>query len=178
VDLVAGETNSAVTMQPQQISTFNALYLADDVLSLLESGTRQVAWWALHNGGYGETGGDLGLLSTGDCNDGGTICAPPVDTPFPPYYGMRLVGSMARAGGTLVPVSTGDPLVVGHAVREPDGKLAVLLLNENPTDPVTVRLDVRGHLVSETRYARGDAGIHEACGYTLPAYSLTLFEYR
>jgi alpha-L-arabinofuranosidase len=185
VDLVAGEANSAVFQAPQQISMFNALYLADDVLSLLESGTRNVAWWALHNGGYGSTGGDLGLLSSGDCNDAGTVCPPAVDTPFPPYYGMRLVGAMARTGGALVPVSTGDPLVVGHAVREPDGSLAVLVLNENPTASVRVRLDLCGARVGgrETvlTYGSGDSAVHVSHDggparrvRTLAPYSLTL----
>jgi hypothetical protein len=88
---------------PQQITMFNGLYLADNNLSLLEHGARSVAWWALHNGGYGDTRGDLGLLSSGDCNTDNTICAPPANTPYPPYYAQQIVGAVARTGGRLAP---------------------------------------------------------------------------
>jgi alpha-N-arabinofuranosidase len=184
VDLVAGETNSAVTQAPQQVSIVNALYLADNVVSLLESGTRTVAWWALHNGGFADSGGDLGLLSTGECNDAGTVCAPPADTPFPPYHAMRLVGALARPGGRLVAVSTGDPLVVGHAVREPDGSLMVLLLNDDPVGERRVRLDLRGYVAAAgdtvLRYGPGSDRVEITRGTgpagrdrVLPPYSLT-----
>ena len=181
VDLVVGETNSAAFQAPQQISVFNALYLADDMLTLLENGTTGVAWWALHNGGYGDTHGDLGLLSTGDCDDTGTVCAPPADTPYPPYYGLQLTGALARPGGTLVATSSADPLVVTHAVREPDGSLAVLLLNEDPTNARKVCLDVRGYRAGGDPtvlwYGPGVDRVqvtHQAGRTrTLPAYSLT-----
>jgi hypothetical protein len=34
----------------------------------------------------------------------------------------------------------GDPMVTAYALRRPDGRLAVLLLNKDPRRPVTVRL--------------------------------------
>jgi len=79
VDLVTGETNSNVIATPQSVSQTEALYAADDVLSLLENGVASVDWWALHNGNYGVTGGDFGLLSSGpqDCSPDGTLCPPP-----------------------------------------------------------------------------------------------------
>jgi hypothetical protein len=137
VDLIAGETNSDVRPTPRTISVVNALFLADDVFTLLESGARSVAWWALHNGGA--EGTDLGLLSN-------------EDKPFPPYDAMRLVASMARPGGRLVPVSSSNPLIVGHAVREPDGSLAVLLLNEDPVHEQRVRLNPAGRVFDLAPY--------------------------
>jgi alpha-L-arabinofuranosidase len=184
IELVAGETNSGVTMKPQQISQFNALYLADDVLGLLESGVRNVDWWALHNGGYGQTGGDLGLLSSGDCNADNSVCPPPVDTPFPPYYGLQLVGAMARPGGTLLRATSSAATVSGHAVREADGSLAVLLANESPATSQRVHLDrlaARGATVSQ--FVPGASGVRRTHvdrfdGATLPPYSLTLVQLR
>ena len=188
VDLLAGETNSAAFQAPQQISVFNALYLADDLLTMLENGTTSAAWWALHNGGYGDTKGDLGLLSSGECNDDGTVCAPPADTPYPPYYGMQLTGALARPGGTLLSTSSSDPSVVTHAVREPDGTLAVLLLNEDPAHSRQVRLDLRGYRAcgDPTVLWYGPGADHvevtrahgPADRRTLPAYSLTEMVFR
>ena len=184
VEIVAGETNSAALQAPQQITTFNALYLADDMLSLLENGSTSVDWWALHNGGFGATHGDLGLLSTGDCDETNTICAPPTDTPYPPYYGMQLTGAIARPGGKLLSTASGDSLVVAHAVCEPDGSLAVLLINDDPANAKQVSLDLPGYPAGDgatvLSYAQGSTGVsvtHESgpvnAVRTLAPYSLT-----
>ena len=182
-DIVVGETNSAAQPTPQQIGQVNALYLADDVLSLLDGGASNVDWWALHNGGYGYfSGGDLGLLSTGsdDCNDDNTICAPPAQTPYRTYGAMQLVGAMTRHGAAMVPVTSSNPLVVAHAVRGPGGTLAVLVQNDDPARAATVRFDVPGyHAVSALRYGDTDPAPHPvAVGKRLPAYSMTLIQFR
>jgi alpha-L-arabinofuranosidase len=182
-DIVVGETNSAAQPTAQQIGQVNALYLADDMLSLLDGGAANVDWWALHNGGYGFFGGgDLGLLSTGsdDCNDDNTICAPPAQTPFRPYWAMQMVGALTCGGGAMVPVSSADPLVVGHAVRRSDGRLALLIQNDNPAAAIAAHFAVPGYRAeSAAQYAPGDSKPHAvAVGKPLPAYSLTLIEFR
>jgi len=183
IDIVVGETNSAVRPTAQQIGQVNALYLADDVLSLLDGGAAVVDWWALHNGGFGVFGGgDLGLLSTGsdDCNSDNTICAPPAQTPYRTYWAMQLVGAMTRNATAMAPVTSSTPLVIGHAVREPGGTLAVLVQNDDPAKTATVRFDVPGyHAVSALQYGNTDAAPHPvAVGTQLPAYSLTLIRFR
>jgi hypothetical protein len=185
VQIVAGETNSAALQAPQQISTFNALYLADDLVTLLENGVTNVDWWALHNGGYGSTRGDLGLLSTGDCDDTNTVCAPPTDTPYPPYYGMQLTGAIAQAGGKLVTATSSNSLVVSHAVREPDGSLAVMLINEDPANAQQVSLSLQGYQAcagaTVLSYGQGSTAVsvtHDAkpanAVRTLAPYSITV----
>jgi alpha-N-arabinofuranosidase len=181
-DIVVGETNSAAQPTPQQIGQVNALYLADDMLSLLDGGASNVDWWALHNGGFGVfNGGDLGLLSTGsdDCIPDGA-CAPPAQTPYRPYRAMQLVGAMTRRGTAMVPVTSSNTLVVGHAVRGPGGSLAVLVQNDDPAKAAAVRFDVPGyHPVSAVQYAATDSAPHPVTlGKRLPAYSLTLIEFR
>lgn len=180
-DIVVGETNSAAAPTKQQIGQVNALYLADDMLGLLDGGARNVDWFGLHVGGWGVYGGsDLGLLSTGDCNDDKTDCAPPAQTPFRPYWALQLVGAMTRHGGAMVPVTSPDPLLIGHAVRTPGGTLAVLMQNDNPDRAAAVRFDVPGyHAVSAVQFAPSDSRPHRvAPGGSLPAYSLTLIEFR
>lgn len=182
-DIVVGETNSAAQPTAQQIGQVNALYLADDVLSLLDGGAANVDWWALHNGGFGVFGGgDLGLLSTGsdDCNADNTSCAPPAQTPFRPYWAMQLVGGMTRRGGSMVPVTSSNPLVIGHAVRGSGGTLSLLVQNDDPAHAAPARFAVPGyHAVSAVRYVATDTKPHPvAVGAALPAYSLTLIEFR
>jgi hypothetical protein len=189
VDVFVGETNSATEPTAQQSSIVNALYLADDLPTMLESGASRVAWFALHSGGFRFYGGDLGLLSTGDCDSTGKVCAPPADTPFPAYFGMQLVGRMVRTGGRLVSTASADPLVRGHAVREPDGTLAVLLLNDDPAAVHPVRLDIDGYRVGDgvrvLSFGQGDSGVRSGWEAGVPQrvrklapYSLTLLLLR
>jgi alpha-N-arabinofuranosidase len=180
-EIVVGEANSAAVPTKQQIGPVNALYLADDMLGLLDGGPRNVDWFGLHVGGWAYYGdSDLGLLSTGDCNDDNTDCAPPAQTPFRPYWALRLVGTMARHGGTMVPVTSSNPLLIGHALRGSDGALRVLVQNDDPSHAAAAHLDVPGyHAVSAVQYSPSDAKPHPvAAGRPLPAYSLTLIEFR
>jgi alpha-N-arabinofuranosidase len=179
--IVVGETNSAAVPTKQQIGPVNALYLADDMLGLLDGGARGVDWFGLHVGGWGVYGGsDLGLLSTGDCNDDNTDCAPPAQTPFRPYWALQLVGKMTRDGGAMVPVSSSNPLLIGHALRGPGGTLQLLVQNDDPARAAAARFSVPGyHAVSAVQYSPTDSRPHPvALGKALPAYSLTLIEFR
>ncbi|MEV6845999.1 hypothetical protein [Actinoplanes sp. NPDC051411] len=179
--IVVGETNSAAAPTKQQIGQVNALYLADDMLGLLDGGARGVDWFGLHVGGWAVYGdSDLGLLSTGDCNDDNTDCAPPAQTPFRPYWAMRMVGQMTRRGGVMVPVTSSNPLLIGHALRGPGGTLQLLVQNDDPARAATARFSVPGyHAVSAEQYSPADSQPHPvAVGKALPAYSLTLIEFR
>ncbi len=49
----------------------------------------------------GETDyGDMGMLSSGACT--GDVCEPAPNTPFAPYYGMKMTGELGTAGDTMV----------------------------------------------------------------------------
>ena len=155
-------------------------------------GVFTVDWWNVRNGigtvstVAGQTDyGDFGLLSSGSCTTDGTVCEPPLNTPFAPYHALALLDRFADPGDQLLRVTTDDPLVRGHAVRRPNGELAVLLLNEDPDHARTVALDYAGYTPSPnapkvSTYLNGATGIVEsrtgtAASQTLPAYSLTVF---
>ena len=93
---------------------------------------------------------------------------------------MRLVGALARHGGAMVPVTSSNPLVVGHAVRGPDGTVGLLVQNDDPVAAASIRFAVPGyHAVSAVRYGATDAAPHPvALGHELPPYSLTLIQFR
>jgi hypothetical protein len=168
-----------------------ALFLADAYSGLLENGVFTVQWWNVHNGigtvstVAGQTDyGDFGLLSSGGCVADGSVCEPPLNTPFAPYHALSLMGAFARPGDQLIAAATGDPLVGAHAVRRPDGDLAVLLINKDPDHAHTVTLDYHGWTPADAvptvaSYTNGagavvSAATGTATGQTLPAYSLTL----
>ncbi|MCX0242110.1 cellulose binding domain-containing protein [Streptomyces drozdowiczii] len=167
----------------------NGLFAADAFMTALENGVFNVDWWNTHNGGGeittvdGETDyGDMGMLSSGACT--GDVCEPAPNTPFHPYYGMKMTARLGTAGDTMVAAQSSAQDVSAHAVLRDDGRLSVMLVNKNPDTARTVALDYAGFTPSAaapevSRYARGDSDITEVTGgdasasrVTVPPYGL------
>jgi hypothetical protein len=155
VQIMVTETNS-VSYNPgkQTTSLVNALFLADQVTTWLEHGVTNVDWWAIHNspfdgnvdaslyGGYGF--GDYGILSAGMTTSSGVV-EPPVNTPFPTYYGLQMVSRLyQREGGTMLDASSSTDLVSVHAVRQGDGSVNVMLINKDPGVTYRVKVSLPG----------------------------------
>ncbi|MEV6607081.1 cellulose binding domain-containing protein [Kutzneria sp. NPDC051319] len=152
------ETNS-VSSNPgkQTVGIVNALHLEQDYLGWLGQGIANVDWWQIHNGivTTGDNGpslygaatyGDYGVLSDATCDtaSGATVCEPAVDTPFPAYYGLQLLGRFIHPGDTLVSASSTASLVQSYAVKAADGSLRVMLVNDDPSTSYTVNLAYTG----------------------------------
>ena len=89
--------------------------------------------------------GDYGFLSSGNCATGSTTdCEPPAETPFPPYYGYQILTHLGKPGDTMLSASSGINLVSVHAVKQANGKLAVLLINTDPNNSYSVRVTLNG----------------------------------
>ncbi|GLZ60457.1 cellulose binding domain-containing protein [Micromonospora sp. NBRC 107095] len=172
-----------------------ALFLADVYSGLLESGVFTVQWWNVHNGMgavtqvAGQTDyGDFGMLSSGACTEDGSVCQPPLNTPFAPYHGLRMMKLFATPGDQFVRAGTDEPLVTAHAVRRVNGDLAVLLVNKDPDNDHPVTIDYAGFTPSAvaptvSTLTNGATGIAtsqsgSATSRTLPAYSLTTIVLR
>ena len=152
--IMVTETNS-VSSNPgkQTLSIVNALFLPQDYLTWLANGVSSVDWWQIHNGivttgdnGSGLAGtatyGDYGVLSDATCS--GSTCEPAADTPFPAYYGLKLLGGFIHPGDSLVGASSTASLLQSYAVKGTDGNLRVLLVNDDPTNSYTVGLNYTG----------------------------------
>ncbi|WIV61786.1 cellulose binding domain-containing protein [Amycolatopsis nalaikhensis] len=178
------ETNTPVGMNTQP----GALFAADAYASLLENGVFTVDWWDTHNGATAVSTvegqpdyGDFGLLSSATCLDGG--CEPAVNTPFAPYYGLKMLSTFARPGDQFVHAGADDPMVAVHAARRPDGDLAVLLVNKDPAAARAVTIDYAGYTPAASAprvftFTNGATSITgdtsgSAGSRTLPPYSLT-----
>ncbi|MFI7305933.1 cellulose binding domain-containing protein [Micromonospora aurantiaca] len=172
-----------------------ALFLADAYSGLLEQGVFTVQWWNVHNGigtvseVAGQTDyGDFGLLSSGNCTSDGEVCQPAFNTPFAPYHALSMMNLFVRPGDQLVRAGTDQPLVAAHAVRRPDGSVAVLLLNKDPDTAYPVALDYAGftpadeaptvHTFTNGATAISTARSGNAAARTLPPYSLTTLVLR
>jgi len=200
VGIWVGETNTNSTGK-QRLGLPNALFLADSLLAWLEQGVLGVMWWDIFNGAnvdangvplgnnsnslYGTTTyGDLGLLSTG--YSGPHVTEPPADTPFVPYYGYKILSSVCAVGDALVRTSSTRALLHAHAVKQAvSGKLAVLLINTDPTQPTQTTLTVSGYTggtsVTVKSFGIGSSdvttstitGTGTSVTLSVPAYSLT-----
>ncbi|WP_213003815.1 cellulose binding domain-containing protein [Winogradskya consettensis] len=181
------ETNVGVGPNTQP----GALFLADVYSGLLEQGVFTVQWWNVHNGigtvstvaGHTDYG-DFGLLSSGNCTADGTVCEPPLNTPFAPYHALSLIGSFAKPGDQLVQAGSDNSLVSAHASRKANGDLAVLLVNKDPDHEHTVALNYHGwsptgQVPTVDSFTNGAAGITRTTGGTaglqvLPAYGISM----
>ena len=125
--------------------------LADAYSGAAGDGVFTVDWWNVHNGigtvtqVAGQTDyGDFGLLSSGGCTADGSVCEPPLNTPFAPYHALAMM-SRSPAPATS---SSGPPPTSrwsrAHAVRRANGDLAVLLLNKDPDNAHPVTIDYAG----------------------------------
>jgi hypothetical protein len=152
------ETNS-VSSNPgkQTVSIVNALYLDQDYLGWLSSGVTNVDWWQIHNNlvTTGDNGsslygtanyGDYGVLSDATCGTVGSaqVCEPAADTPFPAYYGLKLLSQFIHPADTLVSATSSQSLLHTYAVKAADGSLRVLLVNDDPGNSYTVGLNYSG----------------------------------
>ncbi|WP_406099783.1 cellulose binding domain-containing protein [Streptomyces sp. NBC_01013] len=199
IDRAAGPKSPDITIALTEINTNtggarltarpNGLFAADAVMTALENGVFTVDWWNTHNGAGqittvdGETDyGDMGMLSSGACT--GEVCEPAPNTPFHPYYGMKMTSELGTAGDTMIAAESTAQDVSAHAVLRRDGRLSIMLVNKDPDTSRTVDLDYAGFTPSAAvpevnRYARGDSDITEvtdgeatASQVTVPPYAL------
>ncbi|MBO3748750.1 cellulose binding domain-containing protein [Streptosporangiaceae bacterium NEAU-GS5] len=186
----ASSIGVAVTeMNPsfQLNSATAALFAADSAFTWFENGAMNLDWWNTHNGtstspGTNEDGTpdyhDEGILSSAGTGE------PAVNTPFPPYYGLSMVGRAGAPGDTLVQASSSTALLATHAIRTPTG-LNVLLVNKDPANSTTVSLAYSGFTptgtVSVTQWQKGATSISSttqasATSITVPPYSITVLK--
>jgi alpha-L-arabinofuranosidase len=188
IQIMITETNS-VSYNPgkQTVSTVNALFLANAYMTWLENGVANVDWWQLHNGAvtgtndasslYGSTDyGDYGVLSNGSASE------PSANTPFPAYYGLQMLSKLGAPGDTMVASTSSSTSVVAHAVKQANGNLAVMLINEDPTNSQNVALSLPGYTPAPNpviyTYGEGSTGIATTQTHGMPPTSdLTLAPY-
>ena len=167
------------------------LYAPDNYLTWLENGAFTLDWWNLRNGT------DCSRITTvqgaTDYNDGGVLssgatCEPAANTPFAPYYGIQMVTRLGGPRDRLVPASASTPLLSAHAVKHPNGDVAVMLINKDPNNNVTVNLSYNGFSPStatptvdsylKNATSIGSAAAGSATTQTVPAYSVVVVHLR
>jgi len=117
---------------------FPALFASDDDLTWFENGGTNVEYQELHNGFLSDAGPGV---------------------PEGPWYGTNFASTLARPEDTMVSTTSSNALLRTHAVKRTDGKLAVILINEDPNNSTTASVSISGETVSSsgTEYSLGTA---------------------
>lgn len=148
-----------------------ALYAAHQYMLWWENGVSTFAWWDLHNGigvnseeGYG----DSGILSNHSSDKG--VTEPPLNDPFPPYYGVEMVHYLTKPGDAIIKASSDLPSLSVHAVRDTVGRVGVMLINKDPRLSVVAAVSIVGAALTSTgtRYDYGAANIPAGIGSSSP----------
>lgn len=151
------------------------LFAADEYLTWFENGVSNVEYQELHSGVLESSSSDW-------------------TTPLGPWYGVSLDSTVARAGDNLVAATSSNSLLRAHAVNRADGKVGVILINEDPNNNTSVSVSVSNATLSSsgTQYNFGNAnfssgsstansgigassisGVGNNFTVTVPAYSAT-----
>ncbi|MGW1564005.1 hypothetical protein ACWCQ1_47255 [Streptomyces sp. NPDC002144] len=127
----------------------------------------------------------------GEYDDGGILssgasCEPPLNTPFPPYYGVQMITWLGAPGDRLVRAASSTSSVSAHAARRANGDMNVLLINKDPAndEPVTyggfTTSSATPTVYSYRKNATsiGSATTGSATRQTVPAYSIVVLQLR
>lgn len=174
----------------QTLSIVSALQVADQYVTIWETGGAAPCHIFAHGNVevdgnqspflYGNTAyGDVGIISRGGPTNRG-VTPLPLNTPYPPYYGIKMVcAHFAAPGDTLVtatPSGSGSALLRAHACLRANGRLTILLLNEDPTSAHTVTITVSGYTPAPTvtrYYYDAAAALYDTASATNPSLGLS-----
>ena len=197
VDQYCGERSKQIQiwMTEGDASGFNtrhpgSLFAADHLLTWWESGATHVNWWNIHNGAVGSIDNaydDQGILSNGSSFRDHQ--EPPVNTPFPPYFGVKMVSQMVRPGDSFVASASDNADLRVHASRGRKGDLSVMLINRDPDHAADATLNLSGfeaggRVIQYTYgpdYTEIKKTILKTSGqdahYQIPAYSIVVLQF-
>ncbi len=145
--------NNSVAYNPgkQTTSMVNALYMADSWARAIRAGADAYVWWDLHNSAevnnnnspllYGwRNWGDYGIVAAGYPPGAGD----PLNTPYPTFFAAQLITRFARPGDTLISVNCDNPMLSVYAVRTPNGKGRLLVINKMRSTAITAEIRLQG----------------------------------
>ena len=129
---------------PAKNPAATALFAADSIAMLLETGVYTVEWSPIH-------AASPSFLDN-------------KNQPQPAYYGIKLLHQVVRPGDVFVAVTSQMDTLAVHAVKRRDGGLGLLLINKDLARSITATVSVDGYnyATKGTRYDYGkltmDAG--------------------
>lgn len=160
-----------------------ALFAANHFPTWIKAGATHINWWDLHNGAtkaFDGTLDDQGILSNGSSVDG--MKEPPLNTPFPPYYGVQMVDRLIKPGDHFVAATSDRSSLVVHAARAKKGQIRLMLINQDSENAVDVRIGGVGSNGTRFDYGPGDKAIRKSAfrgnRITVPKFGITTLAFE
>lgn len=162
IELVVTELNSVSSAPGKQSANLvNGLFYADSYGTLAQSEFNAVMWWQLHNGpedpskvnmssslyGWRPFGTYNMITGVSNATDYPGV---PSRTPLPTFYAAKLLTHWAQGGDQILKTTSNYTWLSAYAARQGSGKVALLVVNKNPTASVTASIDLQGLSGSST----------------------------
>ena len=204
IELVCTENNSdAGALGRQLTSLVNGLYVADSMSQLMKTELNAYTFWDLRNGTNNDGSFDPTLYGWRTYGDEGLMFNISGSAPlyqYPVYYGFKLMQYFARPGDAILNATSDYLLLSAYASRQPNGSLALLVINKDALSNFTAQINLSNFIPSGTALTRtygipqdeavrtnGPAALKDlqtnsvSAGTTttnsFPPYSLTLFTF-
>src|SRR5258708_3000392 len=98
------------------------LFATDAYMTLVEDGTANIDWTELHKGGFLD-----------EKNKPGSI-----------YFGLQMIHYLMNFNEPVVAAASSNPLLAVHAAKHQNGSVTVMLINKDPRNAATVKINVNG----------------------------------
>ncbi len=143
IELVCTENNSDAGAQGRQsTSLVNGLYYADSLGQLMQTEFNAFVWWDLRNGTDHTGSMDPTLYGWRDYGDLGMING--LSTRHPTFYAAKLMHDFVQPGDTILSASSDYLLLSAYAAKAPDGRLSLLVINQDSTTNFQARVSLNG----------------------------------
>lgn len=156
VELTCTENNSVYSNPGKQTTSLvNGLFLADSFAHLMTTEFKAMVWWDWRNGQDTANNNSSSLYGWRNYGDYGVLDAAVPSLPanrYPTYYALKLLQYFARPGDQMVTATSSYGGLSAHAVKHPDGKVSVLLINKHPTAALPVNISISGYTPPTTAY--------------------------
>ncbi|HEU5078606.1 MAG TPA: immunoglobulin domain-containing protein [Opitutaceae bacterium] len=207
IELVMTEINSVSSAPGRQSSNLvNGLFYADSYGTIAQSEFNTVIWWDLHNGSEDPAKVNMSTSLYGWRNFGtynmiaGVSTATeypgvPSHSPLPTFYAAKLLTHWAQGGDQIIKTVSNYAWLSAYGAKQANGKIALLVVNKNPTINIGAEVDIPGlsGSAAATIYTYNktiDAGAADQIDvqtstmplttpkftYTFPSYSMTVIQ--
>jgi len=144
VKIFITENNSVyATPGKQSVSLVNALYLADSIANVMKTEAAGFVWWDMRNGQDPTAGNNsASLYGWRQYGDYGIVSG--TNERYPTYYAFRVLTRFARNGDVSLARSSDYFGLPVYAVKHPDGRVSILVINKTATSQLVGALSFSG----------------------------------
>jgi hypothetical protein len=152
IELLCTENNSDSGAQGRQsTSIVNALYLADSVSQLMKTEFNSFVWWDLRNGRDASGCFDPSIYGWRTCGDLGLLGR---SSRYPTFYTEKLLHCFITGQSTILNAHSDSLLLSAYAARNPDGSLALLVINKDLSTRFSAKISLANFIPSPRAVVR------------------------